>query len=792
MKKLLVLTVLVFSVLSAGCERKQTVNYPFDPAITGLATPIRLELFETNVVLEDYFIDISKIDSFTVPSYLTYKLTGNDFEYLTLVSTGTAVPPLGELKVWIDGFPYSIILMKNRKTNYTFQFDPQGKSYTSIQLAGSMNDWNPAANPLKLVDGKWQTTLVLNPGVYQYRLVIDGTWMADPTNTEKIGTDTGGYNSLLSVGVTKDEDLPFIHTLSANRTITIGYNKVPDNIFVLWENKRLSGNFVIKVENGYEITIPYDAKKLNRSAIRIWSYSQNSASNDLLIPISYDNVIKDAAALTRADKHATILYFMVLDRFKNGNPANDEPVDDPNIAHRANFQGGDIAGITKKIKDGYFTNLNINSIWFTPITQNPLKGFVEFPAPQRTYTGYHGYWPVSLTTIDHRFGNDAELHELVSVAHSHGINVILDYVSNHVHKENPLIINNPEWATDMVLPDGTINIRLWDEHRLTTWFDTFLPSLDFTIPEVVETMSDSALYWIEKFNLDGFRHDATKHIPTNYWRTLTTKIKQRFPDRTIYQIGETFGSRELIASYIGSGLMEGKFDFNLYFDARMVFATETHSFDMLNNSIQESFSYFGNHSLMGNITGNHDMPRFISFASGALSFDEDTKEAGWARQIEVKDPVGYNRLIQLLTFTMTIPGIPVIYYGDEIGMPGANDPDSRRMMRFENLGEKEQWVKETTKILNGLRRSNMEFLYGDFRTLHVETDTYAFARSYFDKIALVAFNKSNEVKEIVLEIPERFAGTGFTANFQSDFTLTGTQLKLTLNPNSVEVLTLPN
>ena len=167
----------------------------------------------------------------------------------------------------------------------------------------------------------------------------------------------------------------------------------------------------------------------------------------------------------------------------------------------------------------------------------------------------------------------------------------------------------------------------------------------------------------------------------------TTNNEQR---KTIYQIGETFGSRELIESYINSGEMDAQFDFNLYFDARAVFAIDKESFTKLKNSMQESFNYFGYHNLMGNITGNQDIPRFISLASGSLAFNEDDKEAGWKRDMEVKDPVGYKKLSSLTAFIMTIPGVPVIYYGDEIGMPGAGDPDNRRPMKFSNLNQYEQ------------------------------------------------------------------------------------------------------
>ena len=140
---------------------------------------------------------------------------------------------------------------------------------------------------------------------------------------------------------------------------------------------------------------------------------------------------------------------------------------------------------------------------------------------------------------------------------------------------------------------------------------------------------------------------------------------------------------------------------------------------------------------MGYISGNQDRPRFISVAGGDVKFEEDTKQAGWTREIGVKNEIGYNKLQTLLAFNMTIPGIPTIYYGDEFGMPGANDPDNRRMMKFSELSYKESETLEITKKLIQIRRNNMQFLYGDFNILHVDSKVLVYSRSYFNKTGIV-------------------------------------------------------
>jgi glycosidase len=383
------------------------------------------------------------------------------------------------------------------------------------------------------------------------------------------------------------------------------------------------------------------------------------------------------------------------------------------------------------------------------------------------------------------------MHKLVSEAHGKNINVILDFVSHHVHQEYPVLKAHPDWVTQLDLPGRRKNIRLWDEQRLTTWFDVFLPTFDLTKPEVANMVSDSAAFWIKEYKIDGFRHDAAKHVPESYWRVLNQKLTQQvvIPEkRNVYQIGETFGSRELIGSYINPGMLDAQFEFNLYWDTKSAFAIDNVSFRELNYSLQQSFNYYGEHNLMGNITGNQDMSRFISYASGALSFTEDDREAGWKRNIQVKDTVGYLKLASLEAFNMTIPGIPVIYYGDEFGLAGAADPDNRRMMKFDSLNKHEQALKTTTAKLAHLRNSNLALVYGDFTTLKVSEKVYVYLRSYFDKAVVVVFNKDKSKRKIEFSLPERYIMSKFIAQFGSSFVLENGKMSLELPGNSFEIL----
>ncbi len=783
---------LVVGGLLLSCNTRPPSIFHEGSHIFGLASPIRLDGDSTLVFLTDYFLkdSIDKIDSVSGVPELQFLLAA-DKASVVLIKQSQAVPFISEMLVWIGADSYSFFVERSQKQRHQFVFDPNGQRFNTVGLRGDMTNW--AEMPLSLIDGKWQALLHLNPGSYHYQLVVNGRSITDPNNPITIDNNAGGFNSVLSVPGFDRKLTPHLYTLSHSKfNINLGFNNQADQILAFWDNFRLPDKNIFRHGNHLQVLIPGDAIKKQRSYLRIRAYNQYGPANDLLIPLQNGHPVTDAALLTRQDKEQTILYFMMVDRFKNGNPGNDDPIIDPEVAPRANFFGGDLDGITQKIEDGYFANLGINTIWLSPVSQNPLEAYREFPSPHRKYTGYHGYWPTTLTTVDHRFGNEQAMRRLVETAHQNNISVMLDFVSNHVHKKNPLIVKNPHWATTLNLPDGRKNIRIWEDHRLTTWFDVFLPSLDFSNPEVISTMVDSAFFWIREYGLDGFRHDATKHIPQEFWRALIQKLKEEYmvPEgKRLFQIGETFGNRELIGSYLGSGLLDGQFDFNLYFDARSAFAIDQVPFSMLNFSIHQTFNQYGFINMMGNITGNHDMARFISLAGGGLSFAENHIEAGWAREVVVGDPVGYQKLASLTAFIMTIPGIPVIYYGDEIGMPGGGDPDSRRPMKFENLSEHEKSLKEKTTALTKLRSNNLAFIFGDFTTLLADDHAFAYARTYFGQNAIVVFNKSREPKTITLNLAPRLTMPALKANFGAGFSLNANTLTIDLGPNSFEILT---
>ena len=325
----------------------------------------------------------------------------------------------------------------------------------------------------------------------------------------------------------------FVSLGYADKKLRVGFvDKVTNPSFEVYIQNTLIDHSLWHEEKDGEWTLDLGAISdlstsfSGRAFLRIFAEDDAFLFNDLLLPLQDGEIITNAGQLNRHDPQAQVLYSLMIDRFENGNTANDWKMNSPEVLDIVDYQGGDIAGITKKISEGYFDKLGVNTLWISPITQNPWDAWGCYPFKNgnkydaaKTYTkfsGYHGYWPIYATKLDDRFGTPEELHAMLDTAHAHGINVVLDYVANHMHINSPTLQQHPDWHTDSILPDGRRNFELWDEARLTTWFDKHIPTLDLEREEVCEAMTDSALYWLDTYDLDGYRHDACKHIPEGY------------------------------------------------------------------------------------------------------------------------------------------------------------------------------------------------------------------------------------------------------------------------------------
>jgi glycosidase len=753
MKNRFALPVAAAFLAAAACSPDPAGWNPGDGDETvGLMTPVLLQAGQTAIYTGDYFLEPNEVDSVVWPAGLTATYKEDSAVYRV---TGALEKAVDVAHFWMDGASFDLVLFANGAQWHTFTYPRESGDSAweagAVHVIGTFNSWNRTANALERGDSLWTLRLPLFPGNHEYKFVVNGVEMLDPANSRAVPNGIGGYNNTLTIS-RPGKRAKQIHTKTVNESGTVlTLSAVPkdQNVWVLWENHLLPEASVVRTPSGVRIHLPEEAEDLDRSFVRVYTANQYRRSNDLLIPLEKGRVLLQGDLLHRHDWEAATLYFLMVDRFANGDPSNDKPLRRSDVLPQADFHGGDLDGVTWAIQKGFFEDLGFNTVWLSPIARNPQGawGLWNKTAPTTKFSAYHGYWPASNTQPDARFARPEQVQNTLASAHNRNLNVLLDYVGNHVHQEHPVYRARPEWFNSLYLPDSTLNTEKWDEYRLTTWFDTFLPDVNTENPEAVAALTDSALVWVRDYGFDGYRHDATKHVANLYWRTLTQKLKHQVAaprNQRLYQIGETYGSPELIASYLGSGLMDAQFDFNLY-DAALGFCANLNTdAPRLKEVLDASLTAYGHHHLMGNISGNQDKPRFISLASGDVRLDEDTKAAGYTRKIGTPAASAYQKLAMMHAFNFTVPGIPVVYYGDEYGMPGANDPDNRRPMKFKNYTPEEDALRKEVAKLARFRQKSPVLAYGSTTTKALSNNVLLIERSYFGERAITVLNRSKQ------------------------------------------------
>lgn len=657
---------------------------------------------------------------------------------------------------------YELPVKVTRRQFVQFRY-PADSSVDQVTVFGNFNFWDRDHLYMEREgSGDFTVTVPFEPGRYEYLFSVDGKEILDPANPDSVPNGLGGYNSPLRVLPEFEGERPFItpaNHFSKGGRLILRYYILPNDyegafssyeLIALADNQRIK-NSDIRVEgNRIELRVPGRIARNSRRIRLVWS-GKKTISN--LSELFLENGVPAGNGGDFRWQDA-VIYSLMPDRFYDADPSNNDPVPDARVAKRANFQGGDLQGVIRKIDEGYFNDLGVNTLWILPIIKNTPKAQKETPPPHRMFSAYHGYWPVAAREVDPHFGTVDIAKTMVDAAHKRDLRILMDFVSNHVHEDHPYFRDHPEWFGTFELPNGRKNLRLFDEYRLTTWFESYLPSFNYPgAPAAADTMVSDAIWWMKTLDLDGFRHDAVKHVPHLFWRSLTREIRRQFPGKDIYQIGETFGDHSLVNAYVNNGQLSAQFNFNLYWPARYAFATENAPFRPLADEMERVMDTYGQLHLMANLMDSHDQPRYPAYLENDLEWGENAAEAGWERHIEVNDPVTYDKIKTYMTYMMTIPGPPVIYYGDEIGMTGAGDPDNRRMMRWKTTAQQRE-LREYIATLTSLRQTHPALRYGDYLTLRAGEQIYAYLRSDFNERILVVIHRGKSPKQITIELPE--------------------------------------
>jgi glycosidase len=454
------------------------------------------------------------------------------------------------------------------------------------------------------------------------------------------------------------------------------------------------------------------------------------------------------------DWRDAVLYFVMIDRFANGATGNDAPL---GLEAPADYQGGDLVGLRQKIEDGYFDDLGVNALWLS----SPLDGgeAAGLGKDGHRYSAYHGYWPRDLEAIEPRAGTEAELTAVITAAHDRGIKVVVDYVMNHVHSESPVYRDHPEWFWPNRDPDDGSDCICgggcsWDElpDRERCWFDPFLPDFNFEIAEARAFSVDNAVDWAARLGLDGFRLDAVKHLPKSWLVDLRRRLRAEVEgDAVFYLVGETFtGDASLIREYVDPATMlDGQFDFPLRARLLEIILRRSGTMSSLVSFLDDNARFYAATAVMSTFIGNHDVPRSIHLAEDAPLFSDwdDGKARAWTNRPGLPaSPSPFERVAVAYTLLMTTPGIPLIYDGDEIGMPGAGDPDNRRAMQWSGYSANQTWLKQRIARLAAIRSEHPALRRGVRRSLGTGAHTYVYEMTTSGDSVVVAINRSDEAQ----------------------------------------------
>jgi len=405
------------------------------------------------------------------------------------------------------------------------------------------------------------------------------------------------------------------------------------------------------------------------------------------------------------------IYFVLLDRFENGDLSNDGQVD---LADPASFHGGDLAGLTQRLD--YLAELGIKTLWLSPITRMRRQNLAEHGA-------FHGYWMEHPGELDPHLGTEQQLRSLVTALKERDMGLILDQVVNHVAYDSPLVEERPDWF------HGRGDITDWDDATQISTHDVHgLPDLAQEKDEVATWLIDHGRAWLNRAAPIGFRLDAVRHVADTFWQRYNRALRETGGDDLVL-LGEVFdGDPETLASTWRSGEFSHLFDFPLYYAMTDTFCHQA-PLGRLAATLSADSLYPEPQNLV-TFADNHDLPRVLSACNGLTE-----------------------RVHQLLAFQFTARGVPSMTYGTEVGLTGDSEPANRGDMRF--IEGDLTTTQNLLRALAQMRREHSALREGTTRFLSLDKDLFAYLRYTRDEAVVMMVSRSEVERTLML--PDPFA-----------------------------------
>ena len=387
-----------------------------------------------------------------------------------------------------------------------------------------------------------------------------------------------------------------------------------------------------------------------------------------------------------------VLYFVLVDRFVNGDPANDRNVD---VSAKGAFHGGDLAGLTAHLDE--IASLGVTALWINPLVKNIDLAVTGAGFPD---WAYHGYWADDFTRLDPRFGTEAELEALVRACHARGIRVVLDVVYNHAGY-NSAYLRNPVTRAYLRRECG--------EDDLTSCLSG-LPDFETERPEVRDFLLGAQLPWAKRYGLDGFRLDTVKHVDHDFWQVHRRRLRAEV-SKDFFLVGEVWGGdREGLDPWFAGDEMDAGFDFGFQGSAVGWVAGRGRSIAFAR--YLESRQKVRPGYLLSHYLSSHDVEGALALLGGDRA-----------------------RFRLAAALQLTTSGLPVIYYGEEVARNIGKWPENRSDMPWGDKGlspgngiPRDEGMRDWYRRLIALRRAHPALAHGTHRTLSSEGDLLVFLR----------------------------------------------------------------
>lgn len=620
---------------------------------------------------------------------------------------------------------------------------------TQVYLAGTFNNWDKRATKMALgPDGKtYSTTVRLQPGKHQYKFVLDeDTWIVDPTG--KCEPDGNGNTNSVLLILPKDyiadakpsdsviAESALLHSTEApyfnydRGRLTLSLRARPNDLDAA--ELQLDGDVRIKMRfekiddlyGRYIVSVPWDRKKDFEYAF----YVKSGYRPGLFGPKGLSASMRDVPRFKIAKGYQpfevpkwverSVLYQIFPDRFENGDKSNDPKDVEPWDAKPEYFNryGGDVAGVRKRM--GHLSSLGVNCVYFNPI----------FKAPSN-----HRYDATDYLTLDPTFGTNDDFARLTRELKAKGIKTVLDGVYNHTAVDFFAFADVRQKGKDSQYADWytfhSFPVQVKENPNYVAWFNfPSMPKLNLSNPKTREYMLNIPRFWDQKAEIAGWRLDVANEVQMDFWRDFRKVVKGI--DRDNWIVGEVWGD--------GSPWLKGdQWDSVMNYRFRgavLGFVGAEGSgrpSEFLNGlmSVYNSYAPQVSRNMM-NLLGSHDTPRILTLCGG----DRDLA-----------------KLAAVIQFTWV--GAPSIYYGDELGMEGDKDPDNRRGMRWDLATSQNDFLALYRRLVK-LRRENRALQSGDPHPMFSDDaqGTLAYARVLDNDFALVAVNRSAEVREVSIPL----------------------------------------